>query len=97
MTFLSYPFTKYIPYSMGYILSLQSLNFLGDGARAHFYHHGGHFVVRILSFKKKFRLHKVVEEEEEELKKERSLLSRKPKRAAQAKVRAKKKKQREVR
>ena len=64
MTFLSYPFTKYLPYILGYILPLQSLNFLGDGAHAHFYHHGGHFV-RILSFKK-FRLHKVVEEEEEE-------------------------------
>ena len=44
--------------------------------------HGGHFV-RILSFKK-FGLHKVVEEEEERKK------SRKPERAAQAKVRAKK-------
>ena len=57
MTFLSYPFTKYLPYILGYILPLQSLNFLGDGAHAHFYHHGGHFVVRILSLKKKFRLH----------------------------------------
>ena len=84
MTFLSYPFTKYLPYILGYILPLQSLNFLGDGARAHFYHNGGHFIVRILSFKK-FILHKVVEEDEEEkeeLKKERSSLSRKPERAA---------------
>lgn len=88
MTFLSYPFTKYLPYILGYILPLQSLNFLGDGARAHFYHHGGHFVVRILSFKKKFRLHEVIKEdaeEDEELKKGEKLAESKTRKGGSGK------------